>query len=288
MLMNTIKRFLFKDLDIRGQHLQLDDVWQKMIEDRHYTPALIEVLGELTAMTIMMANGLKHPGKVIIQIQGQGPVNLLVVEATHELQIRGVAKTNRALTNESTLDELLGDGQILMTMENTLTDSLFQSYVDREGSTVTEAFEAFLTQSEQLPSKLWLAANEKGIGGVLIQQMPPSSNKTEEETDGDGWNRISMLTETLTTEELVSLDSETLLHRLFHEEVIELFEPNTVEYNCPQDPERIEMMIRSLGEADARQLLEEQGEIVVHNEMCNFHLRLTKEDIDRIFDTTAH
>lgn len=286
--MNTIKRFLFKDLDIRGQHIQLDNVWQKMIEDRHYTPALTEVLGELTALTVMMANGLKHPGKVVIQIQGEGPVNLLVVEATHDLQIRGVAKTNRTLSNETTLDELLGNGQILMTLENTLTDALFQSYVDREGLTVTEAFETFLTQSEQLPSKLWLAASEKGIGGVLVQQMPASADKNEADIDADAWNRVTTLADTLKSEELVSLDSETLLHRLFHEEVIELFEAKAVEYNCPKDPTRIEDMIRSLGEAEARKLLEEQGEIVVHNEMCNFHLRLTKEDIDRIFDKTQH
>ncbi|WP_024851693.1 Hsp33 family molecular chaperone HslO [Hydrogenovibrio kuenenii] len=286
--MNTIKRFLFKDLDIRGQHIQLDDVWQQMIEDRHYTPALTEVLGELTALTVMMANGLKHPGKVVIQIQGEGPVNLLVVEASHDLQIRGVAKTNRALSNETTLDELLGNGQILMTLENTLTDSLFQSYVDREGLTVTEAFETFLTQSEQLPSKLWLAASEKGIGGVLVQQMPASADKDEADIDGDAWNRVTTLADTLKSEELVSLDSETLLHRLFHEEVIELFEAKAVEYNCPKDPARIEDMIRSLGEEEARKLLEEQGEIVVHNEMCNFHLRLNKEDIDRIFDKTQH
>lgn len=286
--MNTIKRFLFKDLDIRGQHLQLDDVWQQMIEDRHYTPALTQVLGELTIMTIMMANGLKHPGKVIIQIQGEGPVNLLVVEATHDLKIKGVAKTNRALTNESTLDELLGNGQILMTLENTMTDSLFQSYVDREGGTVSEAFETFLTQSEQLPSKLWLAANEQGIGGVLIQQMPASEDKHEDDIDGDAWNRITTLADTLKTEELVSLDSETLLHRLFHEEVIELFEPKAIEYNCPKDSAPIENMIRSLGEEEARKLLEEQGEIVVHNEMCNFHVRLNKDDLDRIFQQTKH
>lgn len=286
--MNTIKRFLFKDLDIRGQHLQLDQVWQDMIEERHYTPALTTVLGELTAMTVMMANGLKHPGKVTLQIQGQGPVNLLVVEATHDLKIKGVAKTNQPLTDEKTLDELLGNGQILMTLENSATDSLFQSYVDRQGQTVVQAFETFLTQSEQLPSKLWLAADETGIGGVLVQQMPVSGDKSHLEQDDDAWNRISTLTDTLTPKELVSLDSETLLHRLFHEELIELFEPNQVEYHCPKDPAKIEAMILSMGEEEARKLLEEQGEIVVHNEMCNFHLRLTASDLDRIFDSKVH
>lgn len=281
--MDSIKRFLFKDLNIRGQHVHLNEAWQKMIEDRHYPPALTEVLGELTAMAIIMANGLKHPGKITIQVQGQGPVNLLVVEATHELKIKGVAKTNETITDQKTLDELLGDGNILVTMENPLTDSFFQSFVERKENSVARSFENFLSQSEQQPSKLWLAADDTAIGGVVIQKLPET-----DEIDGDGWNRITTLSDTLKDEELLTLDTHTLLHRLFHEETIELFEPQNIEYDCPQDPRKIEQMVKALGEEEARKIIEEQGEIVVHNEMCNFHLRLTAKDLDRIFETSSH
>lgn len=281
--MDSIKRFLFKDLNIRGQHVHLNEAWQKMIEDRHYPPALTEVLGELTAMAVIMANGLKHPGKITIQVQGQGPVNLLVVEATHELKIKGVAKTNETITDQNTLGELLGDGNILVTMENTLTDSFFQSFVERKENSVARSFENFLSQSEQQPSKLWLAADDTAIGGVVIQKLPET-----DEIDGDGWNRITTLSDTLKDEELLTLDTHTLLHRLFHEETIELFEPQHIEYDCPQDPRKIEQMVKALGEEEARKIIEEQGEIVVHNEMCNFHLRLTAKDLDRIFETPTH
>jgi len=275
---DSIQRFLFKDLDIRGQHLNIHQAWQKMIEDRHYPPALTQILGELTAVAIMLANGMKHQGKVSIQVQGSGPVHLMVVQVTHSLGIRGVAKTNRTLTTQSGLDALLGDGQILVTLENTQTQHFFQSYVPREANTITEAFENFLSQSEQLPSKLWLAATDQTIGGVLIQKMP-----TTDHHDPDGWERISHLSHTVKPAELIDCDAATLLHRLFHEETVECFAAETVQYDCPQDIENIETMLKSLGETEVRQILADEGEVVIHNEMCGKHFRFNKSDVDRIF-----
>jgi len=276
--MNAVQRFLFKELNIRGQHIQLQESWQAMIKDRHYPPSIVKLLGELTAVSILLANGMKHKGRITMQIQGSGPITLLVVDVTHDLKIRGVAKTNKDITTESTLDELLGDGQILMTLENTQTEHHFQSYVSREGDSVAQAFESYLSQSEQLPSKLWLAADKNGLGGVLIQKMP--------ETDGhdeDGWERIMHIATTVQEQELTELPAQELLHRLFHEEVIELFNAENVEYECPQDKERVTNMLLSLGEEEVRKVLEEQGEIVIHNEMCNYHMRFNKDDIDELF-----
>jgi len=167
-----------------------------------------------------------------------------------------------------------------MTLENTQTQHHFQSYVPREGDSVATAFETFLSQSEQLPSKVWLAADENTLGGVMIQKMP--------ETDGhdeDGWERVLQISTTVKDEELIGLPAEELLHRLFHEELIELFDAENVMYECPQDKERVEVMLKSLGEDEVRQLLKEQGEIVIHNEMCNFHMRFNQEDIDELFAT---
>ncbi|WP_040725880.1 Hsp33 family molecular chaperone HslO [Thiomicrorhabdus sp. Kp2] len=278
MSVNAVQRFLFKELNIRGQHIQLQDSWQAMIKDRHYPQPIVKLLGELTAISVLLANGMKHQGRITMQIQGSGPITLLVVDVTHDLKIRGVAKTNKEISTETTMDELLGDGQILMTLENTQTQHHFQSYVPREGDSIAQAFETYLSQSEQLPSKLWLAANEQSLGGVLIQKMP--------ETDGhdeDGWDRVLHIATTVKEEELTTLDSEALLHRLFHEELIELFEAEEVLYECPQDKERVTNMLLSLGEEEVRKVLEEQGEIVIHNEMCNYHLRFNKDDINELF-----
>lgn len=280
--MDNIRRFLFKELNVRGQHIQLTNAWQEMIAERHYPAVIINLLGELTAVTTMLAAGLKHQGKVTIQIQGTGPVNLLVVEATNELNIKGVAKTNDKLKTEiketQDLNQLLGDGKILVTLENQLTDSVFQSYVPREANSIKGIFEDFLTQSDQQPSKLWLAADETGIGGVLIQKLPASKN-----IDADGWNRVEILSDTLTNQEIISLDSETLIHTLFHEELIELFDGTDIQYHCPKDKTKIETMLLSLGKEECLKIIEEQGEIVIHNEMCNFHARYQQQDINNLF-----
>lgn len=275
---NTVQRFLFKELNIRGQHIHLQESWQKMIAERHYPLCIVKLLGELTAVSVLMASGMKHQGRLTLQVQGSGPVTLLVVEVTHDLKIRGMAKTDRTITTESTLDELLGDGQILVTLENTQTHHHFQSYVPREGDNISQAFEEFLSQSEQLPSKLWLAADEQAIGGVMIQKMPDTDGH-----DADGWDRIMHITTTVQDTELTQLATETLLHRLFHEEVIELFTESEVRYECPHDREKIDTMLKSLGEEEVRQLLEEQGEIVIHNEICNFHARYGAKEVEALF-----
>lgn len=273
-----IQRFLFSDLNIKGQHLQIDDAWQEMIKDRHYPETLSTLLGEVTLMTVFLANGLKHPGKITLQIQGKGPVNLLVVEATHDLKIRGVAKTNQTIEQQNTLDELLGDGQMLVTLNNEVTKKMFQSYVPRDGETLTECFSNYLSQSEQLPSKIWLASSKDSIGGVIIQKMPSTDQQDE-----DGWNRIQLLSDTVKENELTELDSTTLLKRLFAEEDISLFEANQIAYECPSDRVKVEKMLISLGQEEVFKIIESQGEIVVHNEICNYHERFTKEDAEKLF-----
>jgi len=278
MSLNAVQRFLFKDLNIRGQTIQLESSWQKMLQERHYPKVIVELLGELTAVSVLMAHGMKHKGRITLQIQGSGPISLLVVDVTHDLNIRGLAKTNQTISDQTTMDELLGDGQILMTLENTQTHHHFQSYVPREGNSVAEAFENFLSQSEQLPSKLWLSANEHALGGLMLQKMPDTDNHDE-----DGWNRITQLGSTVTEEELIHLSAEALINRLFHEELVALFDANEVEYVCPKDDTKVLNMLRSLGEEEVRRILEEQGEIVIHNEMCDYHSRFTKEDIDTLF-----
>ncbi|MCF6345721.1 MAG: Hsp33 family molecular chaperone HslO [Thiomicrorhabdus sp.] len=276
---NTIQRFLFKELSIRGQVIQLHDAWQAMIKDRHYPPVISKLLGELTAFSVIMATGMKHNGKITLQIQGTGPITLLIVEVTHDLKIRGIAKTNQTIQHQSSLDELLGDGQILVTIENTQTNRHFQSYVERTGDTIIEVCKNFLTQSEQQPTKLWLAATEEALGGVFIQKMPDSDDR-----DKDGWNRIHSIATTVKDQELTELTSETLLHRLFHEEEVTLFEAQKVQYECPKDKSRVDQMLIGLGEEEVRKILKEQGEIVIHNEICNFHVRYDEAAVDALFE----
>jgi len=276
--MNTISRFLFKDLDIRGQYLSIDDAWQSMIKDRGYSIKVRQLFAQLSALTIMLANGMKHQGKLTMQLQGDGLISLLLVEVTHDLKIRGMVRHNGKSIDSDNLDVILGQGQIIATLYNAQTDHSFQSIVPKNSQGLIATFEDYFSQSEQLESKLWVNATQRNLSAMLIQKMPEVSNNSQED-----WNRVTALASTITNEELCDLDINTLLHRLFHEEVVEVFDGDLVNYECHQDRERFEKIIFDLGEEDARNLLKERGEISIHNEICNIHLFFNENDLDKIF-----
>jgi molecular chaperone Hsp33 len=278
--MNTINRFLFKDLDIRGQHLSLIDTWQDMIQNRGYSVLVRQLFGELSALAIFLANGIKHKGKLTLQVQGSGIVSLLLVEVTSDLKIRGMVRSDSTIKEDDSLDKILGEGQIVATLYNSQTDHSFQSLVPINQKGLIATFEDYFFQSEQLESRLWVSSTQENLCAMLLQKMPEA-----DQHDSEGWHRVGTLSDTITEDELNSLDAESLLHRLFHEETLQLFNADWVGYECEQNKERFEKIIYDLGEQDARDLLIERGEIAIHNEICNEHLFFDEQDVDRIFAT---
>jgi len=278
--MNTINRFLFKDLDIRGQHLSLIDTWQELIQNRGYSVPVRQLFGELSALAIFLANGIKHKGKLTLQVQGSGIVSLLLVEVTSDLKIRGMVRSDGAIEEDDSLDKILGEGQIVATLYNSQTDHSFQSLVPINQKGLIETFEDYFFQSEQLESRLWVSSTQENLCAMLLQKMPEA-----DQHDSEGWHRVGTLSDTITQDELNSLDAESLLHRLFHEETLQLFNADWVGYECEQNKERFEKIIYDLGEQDARDLLKERGEIAIHNEICNEHLFFDEQDVNRIFTT---
>ncbi len=278
--MNTINRFLFKDLDIRGQHLSLIDTWQELIQNRGYSVPVRQLFGELSALAIFLANGIKHKGKLTLQVQGSGVVSLLLVEVTSNLKIRGMVRSDGTIEEDDSLDKILGEGQIVATLYNSQTDHSFQSLVPINQKGLIETFEDYFFQSEQLESRLWVSSTQENLCAMLLQKMPEA-----DQHDSEGWHRVGTLSDTITQDELNSLDAESLLHRLFHEETLQLFNADWVSYECEQNKERFEKIIYDLGEQDARDLLKERGEIAIHNEICNEHLFFDEQDVNRIFTT---
>ena len=278
--MNTINRFLFKDLDIRGQHLSLIDTWQDMIQNRGYSVLVRQLFGELSALAIFLANGIKHKGKLTLQVQGSGIVSLLLVEVTSDLKIRGMVRSDSIIEEDDSLDKILGEGQIVATLYNSQTDHSFQSLVPINQKGLIATFEDYFFQSEQLESRLWVSSTQENLCAMLLQKMPEA-----DQHDSEGWHRVGALSDTITENELNNLDAESLLHRLFHEETLQLFNADWVGYECEQSKERFEKIIYDLGEQDARDLLKERGEIAIHNEICNEHLFFDEQDVNRIFTT---
>ena len=275
---NTIQRFLFDDLDIRGAVVRLDTVWEKLLTKRNYPAPVIELLGQMSVTTVLLADNLKQPGRLTIQLRGKGPVSLLVIDCSETLNLRCMAQIGETIGQNTTLIDLLGHGQLLLSLDMASMREPYQSVVPISGETIAEVFEHYLAQSEQLASRFFLAATPTGVAGLFIQKMPST-----DERDADGWARIEALAATATTEELLTLDSETLLTRLFHEETVRLFAAQEVTHDCPKDWVKVRNMLRTLGREDVYRALEENGAIVIVDDLANHEYRFDKAAIDELF-----
>ncbi|MHB1429737.1 MAG: Hsp33 family molecular chaperone HslO [Rhodocyclaceae bacterium] len=275
--MDAVRRFLFEDLDIRGALVALGNTWHEMSARRELPPAVNALFGELAAVTALIAGNLKTPGRISFQLQGHGPVSLLLVDCDEQLRLRGTARCRSAVSPAPTFNELLGDGQLVLTLHTNIGDP-WQSIVPLVGANLTEVFEHYLVQSEQQPAKLFLTAGEDFAGGLFLQKLPEADHK-----DADGWNRLLHLAATLRPAEL-AMPAANLLMQLFPEENIRLFDPRPVRYHCPRDEEKVLAMLKSLGRAEVEAALAEQGEIAVEDDICRQRYRFGHEILPRLFD----
>ena len=274
-----VHRFLFEALDIRGAFVQLNDAWRAMAAGRHYPEPILHILGEMAAVTSIMGGNLKQPGRLTFQIQGHGPLSLLVVDCTETLNIRGYAKVD-GVGAATALPELVGDGRLLLTYEAIDQPQPYQSFVPLEGDSIAAVFEHYLALSEQQPAALFLACHADSAAGLFLQKLPDADHK-----DPDGWARVTQLAATAKAEELLGLDTETLLTRLFHEESIRLFEPRAVTHHWPMDPAKIESMLRSLGRDEVDAILAEHGVVEIHDDLSNHTYRYGPDDVEALFST---
>ena len=288
MSASFVRRFLFEHLDIRGAFVHLGDSWQQMQVDRNYQPAVAQLLGEMAAVTTLIGGQLKQAGRLTMQLRGQGPVQLLVMDCNEQLQIRGMARSNPVVL-PAPVPELLGahlGGQLMLSLDLPEARQPYQSYVPLVGDSIAEIFEHYLEQSEQQPSRLFMAASNEAAACLFLQKMPAA-----DQHDEDGWQRISKLAATVKPEELLTLMPEELLARLFHEEVsdqgIRVYDPHAVTYYCPYDREKVLDMIRSLGQADAEAVLAEHGQIHIRDDICNHDYYFSASDIQQLFEEDA-
>lgn len=274
--MDSVRRFLFEDLDIRGAVVALGNTWHEMAAGRDLPPAVNALLGELAAVTALIAGNLKTPGRITFQLQGHGRVSLLLVDCDEQLRLRGTARHGDAVTQGLTFVELLGDGQLILTLRTHLGDP-YQSIVPLTGNSLTEVFEHYLAQSEQQPARLFLTASDDFAGGLFLQKLPDADTK-----DPDGWNRLLHLAATLKPAELSQPVANLLMH-VFPEENIRLFDPRPVRYHCPRDEDKVLVMLQNLGRAEVEATLAELGEIAVEDDICRQRYRYGPEIATKLF-----
>ena len=269
--------FLLENTDIRGAHVRLTQVWQRVLAHRLYPPAIRRALGQLTAFAALLSARLKTPTRITLQAQGKGLVPLVVVDLSLERELRAVAQRRDEaipIADDAELRELLGEAaQLALIMELPATHTPYISIVPWEGTTLNDALEAFLAQSDQQPTRLWLSADDQTAAGLMIQKLP-----TADEKDPDGWRRTVLLAETLRETELVQLDASTLLTRLFAEETIRAFPSVPIIPYDRVEPERIQRLLRLIGRDEVEAMLAEQGVVEIHDELSGHTYRLERNE----------
>jgi len=275
-----VQRFLFENLDIRGRLVCLTGAWQRMLDGRGYPEDIVSLLGHTTALNTLLGANQKGAGRVTLQVQGTGPVKLLVADCTAELRIRGMAHYEKDDIPQESERSLLGDGRLSVTLEDMKSGKFYQSLVPLEGETLEQIFSHYLSQSEQLQAYLRLYADDGALAGLLLEKLPNADSR-----DPDGWNRVTHFANTLTLDETRDAQPYNLLTRVFPEELMRVFRLYAVEYHCPYDEDKVKDMLRGLGRQEVESILAEQGEVVIRNEMCNHEYRFDAAAIARLFAT---
>jgi molecular chaperone Hsp33 len=292
---DALRRFLFEHYPIRGQLVHLDASWRALLEHREYPPAIRDTLGEALGASVLLASTLKFNGTLSLQLQGQGPMHLMLAQCSSELAVRGVARYREAVEDRD-LKILSGEGTLAVTLETEDQSQRYQGIVPLGSSRMAECLQGYFENSEQLPTRLWLHANGSTVSGLLLQRLPADSvakrggaspesvvRATDVALVDDAWRRVQLLADTLTGAELRALADQEILRRLFNEDDVRMFESAPVYFRCRCSRERVTSMLTSLGEAEIRSVLAEQGQVEVRCDFCNRAYVFDAVDVEQLF-----
>jgi len=280
MANNVLNRYLFEDLSVRGELVQLDEAYQRIISSKEYPAALQKLLGELLVSTTLLTATLKFEGSITIQLQGDGPVSLAVINGDHDQKIRGVARWEGDIADDATLHEMMGKGYLVITIEPKKGER-YQGVVGLEGETLADVIEGYFANSEQLKTRLWIRTGEhegkKHAAGMMIQVMPDGTGTPED------FEHLEQLTATVKNEELFTLPANELLYRLYNQDSVRLYEPQPVEFHCGCSRERSGAAIITVDKAEIYDILAEEGTISLHCDYCGTSYTFDEPEITELY-----
>jgi molecular chaperone Hsp33 len=316
---DCLHRFMFEQYPIRGHLVHLDAAWRALIEHREYPEAIRDTLGEAAAASLLLAATIKFEGALSLQLQGDGPMHLMLAQCTSGLGVRGLARYTEsafagsaAATGGGTgagasagtlqgaatgagngsgqIADLIGAGNLTVTLETGDGSQRYQGIVPITGRRLAESLQVYFENSEQLPTRLWLHADASGASGMLLQRLPVadasrSAHAADAAVVDDAWRRVQLIGETLTPGELRTLGDAEILRRLFNEDDVRLYEPTPVYFRCRCSRERVGGMLQSLGETETRSVLAERGEVEVRCDFCNRAYVFDAVDVAQLFNT---
>lgn len=274
---DTLQRFVFEHAPIRGEVAQLAATWRAVTGRHDYPEPLRRVLGELMAAGALLAATLKFEGALILQMHGSGPVTLIVVECTANQTLRATTKWSGDIPSGN-LADLLGQGRFVISLMPESGQPVYQGVVELKNEGIAATLEHYMAVSAQVETRIWLASDDHVAAGLLLQKLPDRDSP-----DVDGWNRITQLAATTKSDELIHLAPQALLHRLFHQETLRVFEPRLVSFRCSCSGERVAGMLRMLGREEVRSVIAERGEVEVRCEFCNQRYAYDAVDSEALF-----
>lgn len=278
------QRFYFANSPVRGEIVQVQQSLEQILS-RHAYPIVIQrLLGEFVTACVLLTATLKLEGRLSLQARGKGALTMMMAECNHHHQVRAIAQLNEEIdcADHATLAELLAEGLLVITLEPE-HGQRYQGIVELTGKTLADYLENYFKQSEQLPTKLWLAANETQAAGLLLQALPQQHDE-----DTDRWSRLVQVTQTVKAEELLALTSDEILYRLYHEEEVTLPEAQSVSFSCTCSREGTANALVSIGQAECEDILAEQGDIRLNCQFCHHEYVFNAADIRQLFAVKLH
>lgn len=261
---DSLQHFLFENTAIRGNIVHLNHTFKQVLQHQTLPKVLEIALGELMAASALLSATLKMDGTMVLQLQSKGALKLLVVECSSKLEMRATAKWDDSQWDETlSFIELVKHGQFVITLDPSVGEA-YQGIVPIEGSTIAEMLQNYMLRSQQIDTSLWLHCDGESASGMLLQKLP---NINEE--DADAWNRVNILANTVTYDELKNLAPEALLTKLFSEEDVRIFESKPAQFRCSCSKAKVGNMLRLLGAEEVESILAELGEIEVNCDFCN-------------------
>ena len=277
---DTLQKFLFDGTDIRGEISSLADSYQAILAQQQYPDAVAALFGESLVAASLLSATLKYPGIITIQATGAGPIKTIMTECTQGNKLRGIVRGDLdAAAGAKQLQDFLGSATLAITIEPEGGER-YQGIVPLDADNLSQCLEHYFNQSEQLPTQIKLCADQRIASGMLIQQMPSSQQAEKIAAD---WQHVSLLMNSLKTDEQLSLPHSEQLFRLFHEDGVRLFEHQSLHFFCSCSRQRTERALISLGAPEIQSIVEEQGSVLITCEFCDEQYQFSDQDVEEMF-----
>ncbi|MBS4700315.1 Hsp33 family molecular chaperone HslO [Aeromonas media] len=278
---DLLYRYLFEEYEVRGELVQLDSTYRHIVDAQNYPVQVQKLLGELLVATSLLTATLKFEGSITVQLQGDGPVRLAVINGDHNQQLRGVARYEGELPTDDKLQSLVGNGQLVITITPEEGER-YQGIIALEADTLATCLEQYFAQSEQLATRLWIRTGhhqgQPRAAGILLQELPARS-----EDHGADFDHLIQLTSTIKDEELFGLEAEEILYRLYHQDKVRAFDPQAIEFRCTCSRARCEGALLQIEKEEAVAMVQELGKIDMHCDYCGAHYQFDGIDIETLF-----